>query len=124
MKNGGILGVTTGVQEAAARAGWDVRVLDSAGLVQSRTAAFGQALALQPAGIIINGFDAIEQQAALDQAAGAGIPMVSWHADPPNGQTVGRIRSGSCAPLQSCRKPHLWRHPSRTRFSCTRQFPP
>jgi len=82
MKNGGILGVTNGVEEAAEKIGWDVRVLDGAGSVQGRTAAFGQAMALQPDGIIINGFDAVEQQAALDQVAGAKIPMVSWHSGP------------------------------------------
>jgi ribose transport system substrate-binding protein len=82
MKNGGILGVTTGVEEAAAKIGWTVRVLDGAGSIQSRTAAFGQALALQPDGIIINGFDAVEQQAALQQARDAKIPLVSWHAGP------------------------------------------
>ena len=82
LKNGGILGVTTGVEEAAASIGWEVRVLDGAGSVQGRTAAMGQALALQPAGIIINGFDAMEQQAALEQAAAAGIPLVAWHSSP------------------------------------------
>ncbi|WP_181703988.1 substrate-binding domain-containing protein [Chthonobacter albigriseus] len=82
MKNGGILGVTKGVEEAAATIGWTVRVLDGAGSIQSRTAAFGQALALKPDGIIINGFDAVEQQAALAQARDAKIPMVSWHAGP------------------------------------------
>lgn len=80
MKNGGILGVTKGVEEAAARIGWEVRVLDGAGSIQGRTAAFGQALALQPDGIIINGFDAVEQQAALDQAKE--IPIAAWHAGP------------------------------------------
>ena len=82
MKNGGILGVTNGINEAAAKIGWEVTVLDGAGSVQNRAAAFGQALALQPDGIIINGFDAVEQQAALKQACDAGIPMVSWHAGP------------------------------------------
>lgn len=82
LKNGGILGVTNGVEEAAEVAGWTVRVLDGAGSVQGRTAAFGQAMALQPDGIIINGFDAVEQQAALDQVAAAEIPMVSWHSGP------------------------------------------
>ncbi len=82
LKNGGILGVTNGVKEAAAAAGWNVRVLDGAGSIQGRTAAFGQALALKPQGIIINGFDAVEQQASLNQAKAAGIPMVSWHAGP------------------------------------------
>ncbi len=82
MKNGGVLGVTEGVEEAAERIGWEVRTLDGAGSVSGRTAAFGQAMALQPDGIIINGFDAVEQQAAMQQAAEAGIPMVSWHASP------------------------------------------
>lgn len=82
MKNGGILGVTRGVEEAVEAIGWDVRVLDGAGSVSGRTAAFGQALALQPDGIIINGFDALEQQVGMEQASAAGIPMVSWHASP------------------------------------------
>ncbi len=82
MKNGGILGVTNGVEEAAEKIGWEVRVLDGAGSVQGRTAAFGQAIALQPDGIIINGFDAVEQQAALDQVVATKIPMVSWHSGP------------------------------------------
>jgi ribose transport system substrate-binding protein len=82
LKNGGILGVTTGVEEAAAKIGWTVRVLDGAGSVQGRTAAFGQAMALQPDGIIINGFDAVEQQAAIDGIVAAKIPMVSWHSGP------------------------------------------
>lgn len=82
LKNGGILGVTNGVEEAADKIGWTVRVLDGGGSVQGRTAAFGQAMALQPDGIIINGFDAVEQQAALDQVVAAEIPLVSWHSGP------------------------------------------
>ncbi len=82
LKNGGILGVTSGVEEAAGVIGWDVRVLDGAGSIQGRTAAIGQALALQPDGIIINGFDAVEQQAALEGVVAAGIPMVAWHSGP------------------------------------------
>jgi len=82
LKNGGILGVTTGVQEAAAAIGWDVKVLDGAGSINGRTAAFGQAMALNPGGIIINGFDAVEQGPAMEAAKAAGIPMVSWHAAP------------------------------------------
>lgn len=82
LTNGGILGVTTGIEEAAAVIGWDVRVLDGAGSIQGRTAAIGQALALQPDGIIINGFDAVEQQAALEGVTSADIPMVSWHSGP------------------------------------------
>lgn len=82
LKNGGILGVTGGIEEAAETIGWDVRVLDGAGSIQGRTAAIGQALALQPDGIIINGFDAVEQQSALQGVVDANVPMVSWHSGP------------------------------------------
>jgi len=82
LKNGGILGVTNGVEEAAAKIGWEVRVLDGAGSIQGRTAAIGQAMALKPDGLIINGFDAVEQQAALEGVAAANIPMVAWHSGP------------------------------------------
>lgn len=82
MKNGGILGGVNGITEAAAKIGWEVTALDGAGSVQSRAAIFGQALALKPDGIVITGFDAVEQLASLDQAKAAGIPMVSWHAGP------------------------------------------
>lgn len=82
MKNGGILGVVNGIQEAAKAIGWKVTVLDGAGSISGRTAAFGQAMALKPDGIIINGFDAVEQGPAMEQAKAAKIPMVSWHAAP------------------------------------------
>ncbi|SDZ49816.1 monosaccharide ABC transporter substrate-binding protein, CUT2 family [Jannaschia faecimaris] len=82
LKNGGILGVTSGIEEAVEVIGWDVRVLDGAGSVQGRTGAIGQALALQPDGIVINGFDAVEQQAALEAVVAAGVPMVAWHSGP------------------------------------------
>lgn len=82
MKNGGVLGVTNGVEEAVETIGWELRVLDGAGSIQGRTAAIGQALALKPDGIIINGFDAIEQQSALEGVVKADIPMVAWHSGP------------------------------------------
>ncbi|WP_252729668.1 substrate-binding domain-containing protein [Pacificibacter marinus] len=82
LKNGGILGVTKGIEEAAAKIGWEVRVLDGAGSIQGRTAAIGQAVALKADGVIINGFDAVEQQAALEGVVKADIPMVAWHSGP------------------------------------------
>ena len=77
MKNGGILGATAGVQEAAEAIGWTVKVIDGAGSVQQRTAAFDQAMALKPDGIIINGFDAQEQKVGMQTAKDAGIPVVA-----------------------------------------------
>jgi ribose transport system substrate-binding protein len=82
LKNGGILGVTTGIEEAAKKIGWKVTVLDGAGSVQGRSAAVGQALTLKPDGVVINGFDVAEQGAALEGVTAAKIPMVSWHSGP------------------------------------------
>lgn len=102
MKNGGILGVVNGITEAAAKIGWTVTTLDGAGSVQSRAAIFGQALALKADGIVITGFDAVEQQAALDQAKAAKIPLVSWHAGPVIGPDAksGVFANVSTDPMQ------------------------
>ena len=80
LRNGGTEGVSRGVEEAAKAIGWDLRVLDGHGDISARTAAMSQAIALNPDGIIVGGFDAIEQNAALEQVKEAGIPFVGWHA--------------------------------------------
>ncbi|GAB3481780.1 substrate-binding domain-containing protein [Marinomonas epiphytica] len=80
MRNGGVLGVSNGVQEAAGWTGWTVRVLDGQGTVSGRTAAFNQAIALNPDGIVLGGFDVNEQAAALESATAQGIKVVGWHS--------------------------------------------
>ena len=80
LKNGGILGVSKGVEEAGKAIGWNVRVMDGQGTVSARTAALNQALALKPAGIVVGGFDTTEQKVAFENAAKSGIPLVGWHS--------------------------------------------
>jgi ribose transport system substrate-binding protein len=80
MKNGGVVGVSKGVEEAAAAIGWKVRVIDGQGSVSGRTAALNQALALNPSGIVVGGFDTTEQKAAFGSAAKSGVPLVGWHS--------------------------------------------
>ena len=74
MKNGGIVGVSKGVEEAGKAIGWTVRVIDGQGSVSGRTAALNQALALKPAGIVVGGFDTTEQKAAFEGAGQVGHP--------------------------------------------------
>ncbi|MBN9009823.1 MAG: substrate-binding domain-containing protein, partial [Rhizobiales bacterium] len=69
-----------GVKEAAAAIGWNLQIIDGQGQVSTRTSALSQAMALKPDGIIVSGFDAIEQNAALASVKEAGIPFVGWHA--------------------------------------------
>lgn len=80
LRNGGVLGVSKGVEAAAAAIGWTVRVLDGQGTVSGRSAALQQAIALSPAGIVLGSVDANEQAEAIKQAAGAGIKLIGWHA--------------------------------------------
>ncbi|WP_328296595.1 substrate-binding domain-containing protein [Streptomyces sp. NBC_00435] len=80
MTNPGVSGVAQGVREAAAAIGWQVRVIDGDGTPAGIQAALSQAVTLNPAGIVIGGFDPqiTTQQTARAQAAG--IELVGWHA--------------------------------------------
>ena len=80
MRNGGTEGVSRGVEEAAKAIGWTLRIIDGRGDISARTAGLNQAIALHPDGIVVGGFDAIEQNAALEGLKAAGIPYVGWHA--------------------------------------------
>ncbi|HEY3537362.1 MAG TPA: substrate-binding domain-containing protein [Trinickia sp.] len=85
LRNGGVLGVSDGVAQAAHVIGWKVRILDGQGTVSGRTAAMNQAMALNPAGIIVGGFDPAEQAVVIQKARGLKIPVVGWHAGPKAG---------------------------------------
>ncbi|MEH6741034.1 MAG: substrate-binding domain-containing protein [Sulfitobacter sp.] len=80
LRNGGVLGVSEGIEEAASSIGWTVRVMDGQGSVSGRSAALQQAIALSPDGIILGSVDANEQAQAIIQADAAGIKIVGWHA--------------------------------------------
>ncbi len=80
LTNPGVAGAAKGVKDAVAAIGWSVRVLDGQGDQSGIQAAFGQALALRPAGIVIGGFDPGSISAQVKQANAAGIPLIGWHA--------------------------------------------
>ena len=80
LTNPGVAGVAKGVQEAGDAIGWDVRVIDGQGDQSGISAAFGQALSLEPDGIVVGGFDPNTISAQIEQANQAGIPVVGWHA--------------------------------------------
>ncbi len=79
MRNGGIQENGDGVKEAGQRIGWTVRVLDGQGSVSGIHSVMGQAIALKPAGIIIGGFDIVQNAESVRQAEAQGIKVVAWH---------------------------------------------
>ncbi len=85
LTNGGINAVGDGVKEAAKAIGWNVTLLDGKGSAQGRTEALSQAIASNPASIILGGFDAKEQASTIKKATDAKIPIVSWHGGPTAG---------------------------------------
>ena len=70
MKNGGIVGVSKGVEEAGKAIGWTVRVIDGQGTVSGRTAALNQALAVKPADDVA---DVAASWAVVDSGGKAGV---------------------------------------------------
>jgi ribose transport system substrate-binding protein len=85
LRNGGILGVAQGIQEAAKVMRWEVRVFDAGGTRSGRDTAAAKALASRPAGLILVGSDAKEMQPRLVPFAERGIPIVGWHVGPKAG---------------------------------------
>ena len=80
-RNGGALGVSEGVTEAAKVIGWKLTILDGAGVIANRSAAFGQAIALKPDIIIADNDDATEQKVNIVKAVNAGIKVLGWHSN-------------------------------------------
>ncbi len=89
LRNGGILGVARGVQEAARIIGWTVKVFDAAGTAAGRDRAAAEALAARPDGVVVVGADARDMQARLGPFADRKIPIVGWHVAPRPGVVQG-----------------------------------
>lgn len=80
MQNPGVAGVEEGLRAASEAIGWELITIDGQGTPDGILNAFNQALALNPDGIVIGGFDPATTQTAVDTANAAGIPLVGWQA--------------------------------------------
>ncbi|MEU9111715.1 substrate-binding domain-containing protein [Streptomyces sp. NPDC048483] len=80
MTNPGVAGAAKGVEEAAKALGWNVRVIDGQGTPAGIQAAFSQAIALRPSGIVIGGFDPHLTSQQVATAHAQHIPLIGWHA--------------------------------------------
>jgi ribose transport system substrate-binding protein len=84
-RNGGALGVSKGVEEAAQALGWDFRILDGKGTAAGAAAALDQAVALKPDGIVLGTVDTTQAKTQIERANAAGITVVGWHSAPDPG---------------------------------------
>ncbi|WP_342621072.1 substrate-binding domain-containing protein [Rhodoferax sp. GW822-FHT02A01] len=88
LRNGGILGVAQGVQEAVRSLKWNVKVFDSAGSPSGRAKAAAEALASKPDGLILVGTDAKVMGPLVRPFSSLGIPIVGWHVSAKAGPVV------------------------------------
>ena len=80
MQNPGVAGNAAGVEEAAAAAGWSVKIIDGQGTPAGQQAAMDQAVNLKPDGIVIGGFDPATVKESITRANDESIPVIGWHA--------------------------------------------
>lgn len=80
MQNPGVAGVAEGLKAAAETIGWDLKTIDGQATPAGIQNAFNQALALNPDGIIIGGFDPNTTADQVKQANDKDIPLVGWQA--------------------------------------------
>lgn len=85
MKNGGVLGVWSGLQQAAKVAGWKVEVLDGTGSIGNQLSSLNQAIAKRPDAIVIAGWNPNIARNPLKIAHKQGIKLIAWHGDPKPG---------------------------------------
>ena len=104
LRNGGILGVAHGVQEAAQALGWRVSVFDAGGSQQGREKAALHAFNSNPEGVILDGADAQTMSSLLQPFVDNHIPIVGWHVGPVAGAMKGPVAINvSTNPLEVAR---------------------
>lgn len=91
LRNGGVLGVARGIEEAASVLGWRIEIIDAHGSDEGRSQAIAAALALNPEGVILVGSDAKILASRLSPFATRGVPMVGWHVAAHAGRMPGSV---------------------------------
>lgn len=98
-RNGGVMGVYRGFEEAVQKLRWQVRVEDGGGKRATQAARLRQAVALRPHGIVIGGFDPGEFVDEIAAAKRNRIVLVGWHAAKESGPTKDLFVNVSTKPV-------------------------
>lgn len=86
-KNGGVMGVYRGLEEAAQKLGWQIRLEDGRSQKSTQAALLTQALANRPHGIVFGGFEPDDFKDQVTQAQQNNIVLLGWHAAKDPGAT-------------------------------------
>lgn len=94
LRNGGILGASQGIREAASAIGWTVKVFDLGGMIANRARVMDEVLAFKPDAIALMGGLTLEGSKGyggydFTPASQRGVRLVGWHAHPWPGPIPG-----------------------------------
>jgi ribose transport system substrate-binding protein len=98
-RNGGVMGVYRGFEEASQKLGWKIRIEDGGGSKATQASLLTKAVADRPHGIVFGGF---EPDGFVDQVAGAKqnrIILIGWHAAKEPGPTKELLVNISTKPV-------------------------
>lgn len=91
LRNGGVVGVYRGLEEAGRLLDWQLTLLDGQGQQDSLRGFLERALRERPAAVALGGFDAQEFKPQIQKLLAAGIAVVGWHAGDKPGPVAGLL---------------------------------
>jgi ribose transport system substrate-binding protein len=102
-KNGGVMGVYRGLEEAARKLGWRIQLEDGHGEKSIQAILVAQAAATRPHGIVFGGFDPEGFAAPVASARKNSIVLLGWHAAKDSAATKDLFANVSTKPTDVAR---------------------
>ncbi len=102
-KNGGVMGVYRGFEEATKKLGWKIRLEDGHGQKATQADLLTQVLADHPHGIVFGGFEPNDFSDQVALAKQSKIVLVGWHAAKEPGATKELFVNVSTRPVDVAR---------------------
>lgn len=103
-KNGGVMGVYRGLEEAALKLGWKLSLEDGRGQKGTQTTLLTRAVATRAHGIVLGGFDPADYAEQVAIARQNGMTLVGWHAAKDPGPTRDLFVNVSTHPVDVAKK--------------------
>ena len=97
-RNGGVMGVFRGFEEASQKLGWKIRLEDGRGLKATQGALLTQVLASRPDGLVFGGFDPDDFKEQVARARLNRVTLLGWHAAQDPGPTQDLFANVSTKP--------------------------
>lgn len=102
-RNGGVMGVYRGFEEAAQKLGWQVRLEDGRGQKTIQAALLTKVLATRPDGLVFGGFEPDDFADQIAQAKHNKTILLGWHAAQDPGPTKHLFVNVSTSPADVAR---------------------